>query len=138
MNKEFPVLIKPTGNAHFSRLRIQHFGAGVIRIEYAPDGEFEDRPTVRMATRPAEGRAIDAEQLDDGCWQLSFKGGAVRYRPGDEAPNADNLQIMRPDGSVWWRPGQVDEQNYGGVHGSLDVVNGSIIARGVHPAGSGQ
>lgn len=121
------------GRARFSLL-----DAGIVRLEYAPDGRFDDRPTFRAISLPAP-RPFSNVAFANGELVLSTAdAGArieVRYRP-PERFTPETLGIRWSAGGLTgtWSPGDLDPQNLGGVM-TLDHANRALMPRGVHPAG---
>lgn len=117
------------GKARFSSL-----GDGLVRMEYAPDGWFEDRPSFRALARPAAGPF--AAVTREGEWTcLKNRRMTVRYRADGQPFSSANLQVMdSASDRLVWTPGQVDNENLGGVHLSMDCVQRRVIPQGVHPA----
>lgn len=111
--------------------RFSLLSAGLVRIEYAPDGVFEDRPSFVALTRPAP---LAFRAVRETGAELVLESQSMRVICLDTAlpPTGNNLQIEH-DGGVW-TPDAVDTANLGGCHCSLDCVSDQIIPRGVHPA----
>jgi hypothetical protein len=108
----------------------------LVRIEYAPDGVFEDR---RSMVAYAEKKPMAFKAVSrDGEWDILDTGFMqVRSAENDRAPNRLNLEIRWSDGKLmqFWRPGDRDYQNLGGTVRSLDRYGGeSCVLDGVHPA----
>ena len=106
---------------------------GLVRIEYAPDRRFEDRPSFVALTRPAAVAFREVRENTDGAG-LVLVSDHLRIFCVDtaRAPTADNLRIEFSGGA--WTPDAVDKANLGGCHCSLDCVNDQLIPKGVHPA----
>jgi hypothetical protein len=97
----------------------------LIRIEWAPDGAFDDRPTYAFPTRrgaaPPFHLAVDGEELSIDTGRLRLR------RSGRSGPNsAENLAIeLEVAGApVVWRPGSVDLHNLRGARRTLDGCRG--------------
>ena len=117
------------GKARFSLL-----SDGLVRMEYAPDGRFEDRPSFRALARPAAGSF--AAVTREGEWAcLKSPRMTVRYRADGQPFSSANLQVLDPASDrLVWTPGQVDRENLGGAHLSMDCIQRGVIPQGVHPA----
>lgn len=112
--------------------RFSFFGEGVLRMEYAPDGKFEERPSVHVIARP-DPDLIQVER-DGSVYVLRGQGVTVRYFPDGMPFSQSNLAVFAASGNLLWFPGKVDQENLGGVHTSMDCVQRGIIPRGVHSA----
>ena len=108
---------------------------GVVRMEYHPDGTFEDRPTVRVQPRPATVPFSAVEQ-DGAGWVLRTARLTVRYTPDGQSFHAGNLEAFDVAGKRLWVPGQIDHENLGGAHLGMDNMSRLTIPHGVHPAGT--
>lgn len=107
------------GNARFTVI-----SPTLIRMEYAEDGQFEDRPTQTVAERPASTTAFQRRVVDG---DLLIETGALtlRYQRDSGPFGANNLVITlqrgdetveaRPDWSYAPQPG-----NLGGWRRGLD------------------
>jgi alpha-glucosidase (family GH31 glycosyl hydrolase) len=107
---------------------------GVVRLEYAPDGAFEDRRSLR-AVEAKQPKAFAERAEHGGIIELKSARFTIRYAPDGREFHAGNLQVFRPDGTRLWQPGQVDHHNLGGAHLAMDCIQRGIIPAGVHPAG---
>ncbi len=117
-------------------IRFSCLSSGVVRIEYSPSGVFEDRRSIRALTRPDPVEFMDIREvdniltLDTGQFILSYAVGAGKL-------SDETLCAVAPGAKTpFWRHGQVDNTNLGGVHLSMDCVNREIIPEGVHEATS--
>lgn len=117
------------GNARFTLL-----GPGLLRLEYAPDGAFDDRPTFRAITMPSPRPFVSTNE-QNGEQVLTAPGVEIRYR-GPDAFRHDNLVVRWDAGGLrgQWSPGDVDHLNLGGIP-TLDHIRRSLLPRGIHPAG---
>ena len=119
------------GNRRFTCL-----STTLVRIEYAPDGVFEDRRSIvaYAAQKPIAFKALSR----DGAWDV-LDTGFLQIRSTDNAKPANrlNLEIRWSDGKLlqFWRPGDRDYQHLGGTVRSLDRYGGeACVLDGVHPA----
>lgn len=107
------------GNARFTVIT-----PTLIRMEYAADGQFEDRPTQTVATRP-EPAADFNRRVEDGDLVIETEALTLRYARDSGPFTPDNLVITlargdatveaRPDWSFSPQPG-----NLGGWRRGLD------------------
>ena len=96
----------------------------IVRMEYAPDGEFEDRPsqTVWYRDRPVPDFAV-REQGD----RLVIETDALRIEYAAGEPfGPETLSATVHDTGVTWTYGDEDDGNMGGTVRTLDRVEGSI------------
>ncbi len=120
--KADPAAIVVVGPARFTILTPQ-----LVRLEWAADGAFEDRPSLvfinrrlpvpTFVTRKERGWTV----IDTGKLEL-------RYRPGGTGEfSAQNLSIdLSVAGKpVTWRPGMEDTGNLRGTTRTLDGVKGA-------------
>ena len=118
------------GNARFTVLTPQ-----LIRMEWAADGHFEDRPSLLFLNRclpvPTYTTKKDGKNLTVETSMLR-----LRYtRSGDGKFDSHDLAITlidfpSPDGTpVTWTPGLPDLGNLKGTVRTLDGVQGSKIGR---------
>ncbi len=73
--------------------RIQVLSDTLVRLEYAPDDRFEDRPTFQALRR--DWAEVPVSRTVDGGW-LEVRTGAmtVRYRQGSGPFTADNTEVV--------------------------------------------
>lgn len=111
--------------------RFSLLAEGLVRIEYAPNRAFENRPSFVALTRPA---ALPFRKVSENSVELILESSELRIHCMDtkKEPTPDNLKIEFSNGA--WTPDAVDELNLGGCHCSLDCVNDQLIPKGVHPA----
>lgn len=105
------------------RARFQVLHPNCIRIEYAPDGRFNDAPTLFARER----RVWDGEcAVARNGGTLTIDTGAIRLRCTDDGqplgPGNLSARIRRGPGWVEWRPGQPNCGNLGGTMSTLDSV----------------
>lgn len=116
--------------------RVTCLSPSLVRLEYSPDGTFEDRKSIVAAG--ATDPVPFTNRSQDGPW-IVLHSGAMEIRLVDSGRPFDrnNLEIRWSDGKLlqFWRPGDRDYQNLGGTLRSLDRY-GSESAQldGVHPA----
>jgi len=116
--------------------RFRALSPTLVRIEFAPDGVFEDRRSM-VAYEQQHPVAFDTVTRDGGWDVLDTGFMQIRTTANDRAFDRTNLEIRWSDGKLMqiWRPGDRDYQNLGGTLRSLDrYVGESCQLDGVHPA----
>lgn len=115
-----PRAVVVVGNARFTVLTSR-----LLRLEYSPEGKFEDRPSQafwyrlqpvpEFAVRRSEGGVvIETEHL-----LLCYKDDGARFTP-------DSLfALLKMDGATW-RFGDPETGNLGGTYRTLDEVDGAV------------
>ena len=107
-------------------VRFTVLGSRLIRMEYAPNGVFEDRPSQVFWFRRRAVPNFEVEREGD---RLILTTDHLRlvYRGGDSPFAPDTLQItLLPDGPTW-RYGDADRGNLLGTTRTLDMVNGNTL-----------
>jgi hypothetical protein len=101
--------------------RFTCLSSGLVRMEYAPDGRFEDRRSLVAAAgqQPAPFAAVEEQ---DGVLTLRTGRMTIVAREQSKPFFPANLEIRwEQDGLPQsWRPGDVDRRNLGGTVRCLD------------------
>lgn len=107
-----PAATVTVGKARFSVLTDR-----MIRMEYAPDGVFEDRATMTFVNRRLPVPAFSVKRAGDGC---TIDTGRVKlvYKGGEFAPETLSAE---GDGFAW-KYGDEDKGNLYGTKRTLDAV----------------
>jgi len=95
----------------------------VVRLEYAPDGAFEDRPSQAFWYRERPVPDFETAEGDD---RLAVETDALRleYVPGEPfAPDTLSATVHGTDEE--WSYGDEDDANLGGTVRTLDRVEGA-------------
>jgi alpha-glucosidase len=111
-----------TGNT-----RITVLTAAMLRLEWAADGRFEDRPSLVFLNRRLP--VPDFTVRSDGEWTVVETDRLVLRHRTDGAPfDSANLEIRVRVGerTVRWHPGTPDTANLGGTIRTLDGVQGPV------------
>lgn len=116
--------IVESGNMRFTVLTPE-----MIRVEYSPAGNFEDRATFAVINRDTPtpeytvGGDDDWLEIKTDKLKLKYRKGSV---PDMQNPSPDNLTItMDMNGKeVVWYPGLQDDLNLRGTYRTLDENNG--------------
>lgn len=117
------------GNARFTVLTPE-----MIRIEYSPSGQFEDRATFSVINR--ELPVPKFSKTDDGEFlTITTDALSLRYRKGSNPmtnpASPENLTVVLPVNGkpVTWYPGLKDPLNLKGTYRTLDGNNGDSHRR---------
>jgi alpha-glucosidase len=97
----------------------------LVRMEWSPDGEFENRASLVFLNRNLPIPLFETEK--NGEWlEIRSEELTVRYRTGSGKFNTDNLQVLyQMDGQTEsWHPGLKDTANLGGTIRTLDGIRG--------------
>lgn len=116
-----PSAVVVSGNARFTILT-----PALIRLEWAADGQFEDRASLAFVHRrlPPPRFSVQRDDpwlvIDTGELTLRYKEGSGKFAP-------HNLWIDRAGEPVAfkWTPGQPDDGNLKGTTRTLDGVSGA-------------
>ncbi len=109
------------GEARFTVL-----SSRVIRMEWAEDAVFEDRPSLVFVNRKLPVPEFD-KTVDEGRLTLSTEHLTLRYEIGEGGFTPDNLRIeFTLSGETrQWRPGQENPGNLMGTARTLDGCDGT-------------
>lgn len=116
-------LCAPDAVIRGERYRICVLTDRLIRLEYAEDGQFEDRPTQTVLNRNFPAVAYRLYEKN-GKLELFTKWLHLTYDMGEFSENGLKINIIgRPDGCPGWRYGQ-KLNDLKGTRRTLDTVNG--------------
>jgi alpha-glucosidase (family GH31 glycosyl hydrolase) len=103
----------------------------LIRMEWVPDGKFEDRPSLVFLNRKLPVSPFTHETAADGTTVIRTRALTLVYAPGksDGKFTAENLNISFKLGEkeIVWKPGLADTGNLLGTTRTLDGVRGSDV-----------
>ncbi|MFB6189632.1 MAG: TIM-barrel domain-containing protein [Halapricum sp.] len=102
--------------------RITVLTSRLLRLEYAPDGEFEDRPSQTVWYRDQPVPEFDVTRVD-GRLEVETEHLHLRYQIG-EAFSAESLSITLTDREETYHYGETPDENLGGTTRTLDGVDG--------------
>ena len=99
----------------------------MIRLEWAADGQFEDRPSLVFLNRRLPVPNF-RQRSEDGWLVIETDELRLRFLNDGQPFDSANLEIrLLLDGrSVVWRPGTPDTANLGGTIRTLDGVRGPV------------
>jgi alpha-glucosidase len=116
-----PAAVVVAGQARFTVLTPR-----LIRLEWAADGSFEDRPSLVFLNRRLPAPAF--RQASSGGWTTIDTGELkLRYREGGGKFTAENLSLaLSVSGKpVTWKPGDPETGNLLGTTRTLDGIKGA-------------
>lgn len=119
-----PAAVVVSGKARFTVLTPQ-----MIRIEYAPSGQFEDRASFTVVNRRMPVPRYTVEDLGEAL-RIRTDSLMLHYVKGTDPrtspESARNLYIRMPlnGDTVTWYPGLKDKQNLKGTYRTLDGLSG--------------
>lgn len=115
-----PKAIIRIGNARFTVLTPQ-----LIRMEWAPNAQFEDRASLVFINRRLPVPAYRVER--NGVWHIiDTEALTLRYRDRAGGFVAENLEIRLKQPATTWRPGTRDTANLLGTTRTLDGAKGPV------------
>lgn len=113
------------GNARFTVI-----SPVCIRMEYHPDGEFIDAPTLFAYNRDAGWEDYEIERDPNSDRHITIQTGELNlsYRAGDKPFSGGNLSctFANRGEEVTWTPEMRNSRNLGGTLQSLDGRQGSV------------
>lgn len=111
-------------------VRVSVLTERLLRIEYAQDGVFEDRPSIDVATRHFP-RVPFRTSTDGDAIAVDTGAVVLHYDDTTRPPTGKRLhaEIHDLDGGVTWRYGQRGRGNLGGTVRTLDGWDGDARAR---------
>jgi alpha-glucosidase (family GH31 glycosyl hydrolase) len=116
--------------------RFTMIAPGLVRMEFSPTGQFEDRPSI-VAHEPRKALRFAAVEEKPGRVVLDTGRMKIISREHNKAFAAPTLQVqwLREGIFQHWAPGDRDYQNLGGTVHSLDLLGPDDPLEGVHVAG---
>jgi len=121
----FEPVAEPAAVVHGPQVRFTVLTDRLLRMEYSPTGQFEDRPSqvfwYRRQPAPAFELRRSAEQIEILTAALH-----LRYRITAEGFRPETLSVTQLQTGAAWRLGDVDRRNLRGTARTLDEVDGAI------------
>ena len=97
----------------------------LLRLEYCPDGRFEDRASQAFWFR-AQPVPVFETRLADGVIEIETAQLLLRCDTNQPGFSSETLSITLKDTDVVWRPGLEDPDNLRGTYRTVDAVNGCV------------
>lgn len=120
----FDPLANPKAVFYAGKMRFTVLKSRLIRMEYAPDGHFEDRPTQIFWYRNQEVPTFEA-YTDGNKFKLETEDLSLTCHLDDELI-AHFLEIHIKSTDTMWSFGDIDQANLRGTARTLDRANGRI------------
>lgn len=118
--------------------RFSVYSEGVIRMEYAWNGSFEDRTSMRATDRrEIEPLSVNhSTEMKGKKKQYVIETSKMKlcYTPDGKDFSDENIYVCDKDNNIIWWPSKEDRHNLGGVHLGMDCIQRSVIPEGVHVA----
>ncbi|NQV15578.1 glycosyl hydrolase family 31, partial [bacterium] len=118
-----PDAILTSGNARFTLLT-----PGVVRMEWAEDGVFEDHASLAFVNRHLPVPKFKTKTRDEWL-QITTTEFTLKYKVNSGKFDADNLRInfKLEKEKQEWKPGQENKGNLLGTRRTLDGFDGDIM-----------
>ena len=111
-------------------VRISLVTDGVARLEYSPDGKFEDGRSFVAINRDYPAVKFSTRQSGKNV-EITTTQMVIRYRKGSGAFGPANLTITSAKAKgvrrFAWKPGQKDTLNLKGTYRTLDGYDGNLL-----------
>jgi len=106
-------------------LRVTVLTEGLLRLEYDPEQEFDDRPTQLVWTRKL---AVPNFNLEKNRNELIIETNKLKlkYLRDGKKLSKDNLKIEVKANNEKWFYGKKDDKNLKGTYRTLDNVDGEV------------
>ncbi len=110
---------------------------GVVRMEYAPDGQFVDQTSQVAVIRSYPKSNYSVRQ--GSTIEITTPKMVVRYKKGSGAFSNKNLSVTAPKGAkpFKWVPGMKDTLNLKGTYRTLDGYDGDMYGNTKMPIEDG-
>lgn len=122
-NLKFRAVANPDAVLQLGNARFTMFSQRLIRMEYHPDGKFEDRATQTFWYREQPVPEF-SYRCNDNILEIETEYLYLNYQETGEAFNKNNLSIDLKSTFVQWQAQLEDSENLLGTIRTLDVVNG--------------
>jgi alpha-glucosidase len=108
-------------------VRLTVLTSQLIRLEWAADGRFEDRPSLVFLNRRTPP-VLFTKKNEGGWLVIATDHLRLRYRRGSGrfAPQNLSIALKNADSTVTWRPGTPDTANLKGTTRTLDGASGPV------------
>ncbi len=115
-----PRAVVIAGNARFTVLTSR-----LLRLEYSPDGQFEDRPSQAFWYRQQPVPEFAVRRSEAGV-EIETEHLLLRYRDDDAGFTADSLSTLLNSSGTVWHFDDPEPGNLGGTFRTLDGADGAV------------
>ncbi len=126
LHKDFRPKANPNAIVQHGPIRFTVLTAKLLRMEYNPDEEFEDRPTqvfwYREFPVPEFSSKKHAQKI-----VLETDALILEYKAQDLGFHESTLQVKLKNSGLIWKYGQENNTNLKGTVRTLDQVNGATL-----------
>jgi alpha-glucosidase (family GH31 glycosyl hydrolase) len=121
----FDPIARPEAIATAPGARFTVLTPRLLRLEYSPNGRFEDRPSQAFWYRRQPVPEFSWGE-ENGRYHLRTAFLHLEYTPDPAGFSGDSLTIRLKESGVLWRYGQSDPANLRGTTRTLDEADGPI------------
>lgn len=109
------------------RYRITVLTSRLIRLEYVPDGQFEDRPTLMAVNRAFPSVSFDAT-MEDGILEVHTQHLSLYYDQNVFSSGGLSIKVRSKTAGIYstWHYGDALNENLGGTARTLDQADGAV------------
>jgi alpha-glucosidase (family GH31 glycosyl hydrolase)/putative sterol carrier protein len=127
--KNFPIQFEPLADPEAMvigpNVRFTVLTSRLLRLEYSPTGEFEDRPSQAFWYRKQTVPEFSAEENNDRI-TITTSHVQLNYMISDAGFTPENLSITLKETGAIWHFGDEDSLNLLGTARTLDNVDGAL------------
>ena len=128
--QSFPTHFDPTANpdaiVFAPNVRITILTSRLLRLEFDPEGQYEDRPSQAFWRRRQTVPEFSAHE-SEGWLEIETTHLYLRYRISEMGFNPETLSVEMKQGGSRWHFGQQDPSNLLGTTRTLDNVDGLVL-----------
>lgn len=122
---DYDPLANPKNEVVFGNARFQVLTERIVRMEWARDGRFEDRPSLAAVNRQTPpvrfNQRVSGKRLaiSTACFTLEYRSDGKKF-------SRENLQVVfrTERGRTVWQPGKKNDGNLRGTARTLDGYDG--------------
>ena len=122
---DFKAAAAEEAQAAADNLRVTVLTDGLLRLEYDPEQEFDDRPTQLVWTRKLDVPNFNLVK-DENKLVIETEKIKLKYLRDGRELSKDNLKIKIKANEEEWFYGKKDDQNLKGTYRTLDDVDGEV------------
>jgi alpha-glucosidase (family GH31 glycosyl hydrolase) len=127
--EKFPIIFKPIASSgaeiQVGKARFSLLGSRLIRMEYHPGGNFEDRPSQVVWYREQTVPDFKTRTIAD-ILEIETADLILRYANHNNGFTPENLSVELKSEGVRWNYGKDDSANLLGTYRTLDMAQGAL------------